>query len=165
MRRGDTVPSIFWDHAATKNYFGVHLTPCDSHPNTIENMVAPFHPSLYVPPNTPQVARRGALGDDDVIHRLRLHARTGARAQKEGREAGNMLGEGCCGSFIGQKRRASIGRGSGSAAINGEGDRKLSAMVDGSGERKGKRWDGRAHVLHSGLGTGRQRDGEPLAEH
>jgi hypothetical protein len=29
------------------------MLPRDSHPNTIENVAVPFHPSLYVQPNTP----------------------------------------------------------------------------------------------------------------
>jgi hypothetical protein len=32
------------------------LPPCDPHPNIIENVVVPFHPSLFIQPNTPLFA-------------------------------------------------------------------------------------------------------------
>jgi hypothetical protein len=52
MRRGDTVLSIFWDHAATKKITPVFISPLlDSHPNTIKTAAALSHLCLYIQQN------------------------------------------------------------------------------------------------------------------
>jgi hypothetical protein len=53
---GNTVHSIFLDHAATKNYSSVvYLALHDSHLNTIKTVATIFHLSMYIQLNTPFV--------------------------------------------------------------------------------------------------------------
>jgi hypothetical protein len=50
---GNIVPSIFRITPPPKTT-PVFTSPlCDSHPNTIKIVTAPFHPSVYIQPNTP----------------------------------------------------------------------------------------------------------------
>lgn len=46
-------PLFFGITPAQKNYSGVYLVLCDSHPNIIETVTAPSHPTMYIQPNTP----------------------------------------------------------------------------------------------------------------
>jgi hypothetical protein len=51
MSRGATVPSIFWITPLPKITPVFTSSLLDSQPNTIENVGASFHLSLYIQPN------------------------------------------------------------------------------------------------------------------
>jgi hypothetical protein len=61
-------PLFFGITPAQKNYSGVYLVLCDSHPNIIETVTAPSHPTMYIQPNTPFVTN--AISADPLSYML-----------------------------------------------------------------------------------------------